>query len=96
MRTCNDTALFEALFADNGQHERLAAIIAVDLIAGFELHAVGILDKALFLSKLDGELYGLALGTRLVEKGHIGAAVVLHINALLCSHGVVSVFLLVK
>ena len=66
MRAGYHNALFEALFSYDGQHQRLAAIVAVDLIAGLELHTVGILDKALSLGHFYGHLYGLALGARLV------------------------------
>ena len=62
----DDGSIFKALLADDGQHECLAAIVEVDLIACLELHTVDIFDKALILGHFDSHFHGLALCARIV------------------------------
>ena len=89
-------ALRQAFFADNGQHQGLAPVVAVDLHAGFQLHAGHIGHKALALSDGNGVCHGLPLGAGAVQIVHIRPGVVLHRDALLGADQVIAVLLLVK
>ena len=96
VRARNHCALGEALLADDGKHERLAAVISVYSHAGPQLHAELILDKALLLGQRNCVLDRLALGTGVVQVAHILPAVILNGDALICVDKVISVLLLVK
>ena len=96
MGTGNDRALAEGLLADHGQHQGLAPVVLVDLVAGLERHAGHIGHKALGLRQSNGVADRLPLGAGPVQEGHIGPAVVLQGEALLGVDPVIAVLLLVK
>ena len=54
--------------ADDGQHDSLAPVVEVDLVAGLQLHAAFVLDKAALLGELHGRKYAFALGLGRVEE----------------------------
>ena len=89
-------AFSQALFADHSQQQRLAAVVAVDLHAGLELHAEMILDKAVLLRQGNGVDNRLALHARTVQVIHVALAVVLNCEALLGVDQIIAVFLLIK
>ena len=96
MSAGDHAALRQAFFADNGKHQGLAPVVAVDFHAGLQLHAGHIGHKALALSDGNGVCHGLSLGAGAVQIVHIRPGVVLHRDALLGADQVIAVFLLVK
>ena len=89
-------ALGHGLFAHDGQHQRLAAVGAVNLVAGLELHAGHELNKALLLRQLYGVAHALALRARIVEEALVVLAVGVHGLAAGGAHGLIAVFGLIE
>ena len=96
MRAGDHRAVGQALFADHGQQQRLAAIVDIELRAGLQLHAEAVLDEALLFRQRDGVVHRLALDAGAVQIVHVAPAVVLHREALLGADQVIAVFLLVE
>lgn len=96
MSTCYDAAGVKRLFADNGEHECLASVVAVYLAAGLKLHAELILNKACRLSLRYRELHRLTLCACGIEKAHVFAAIVFNGNTLSRINKIIAVFLLIE
>ena len=73
--------LGEGLAADNSQHDALAAVVAVDLIASLQRHVGHIFHEALLLGKLDAVLHALTLRLAAVEEQLIVLAILVHFLA---------------
>ena len=71
-------ALTQRLFADYRQHDALAPVVAVHLVAGFQRHTRLKLHKAVLLRQLDAVLHAQPLGLAVVQKVLIGLAIVVH------------------
>ena len=71
-------ALGERLGADHGQHDGLAAIIVIDLIAGLDRHAGAVFHKAALLRQANGAENALTLRLGGVEELLIVLAVGVH------------------
>ena len=78
----NADALFGALLADDGQHDPLAPVVDIDLLAGGQVHAGHIGHKALGLGQRNGRIHTVPLGLAIVQEGHVGLAVGLHLGLL--------------
>ena len=65
---------------DDGQHDGLAAVVAVDLIAGLQLHAALVFHKTTFLCQLDRREHALALGLGSIQERLIVLAVGVHLG----------------
>ena len=78
MRRADVGALGEGLLADDGQHDPLAAVVHVDLLAGGKIHAGHVGDEAPRLGQLHGVVHAVALGLAVVEEVHVGLAVGFH------------------
>ena len=87
----NVGTLGEGLAADDGQHDALAAVVAIDLIACLQRHVGHILHKALLLGKLDAVLHALALRLAAVEEQLIVLAILVHFLALCLAQAVIAV-----
>ena len=96
VRGGDDQALGGALLADDGQHQRLAAVGEPHLVACFELHAGHVLHETLALGQRHGLVHGLALRARVVQIGLVALAVAFHLAGFLAAEVVVAVFRLVK
>ena len=89
-------ALAQVLAADDGQHQSLPPVVAVELHARAQLHARHILYKAPLLRHGNGVVHRLPLRAGVVQKRHIAQAVVLQGFALLGADQVIAVLLLIK
>ena len=85
-------AVGQVLAADFHQHHALAAIAAIYLVTGLELHAPLIGDKALGLGQLDGVVGALPLGLAVVQILLVGLAIGLHGFQGSLVHQVIAVF----
>ena len=85
-------AVGQVLAADFHQHHALAAIAAIYLVAGLELHAPLIGDEALGLGQLDGVVGALPLGLAVVQILLVGLAIGLHGFQGSLVHQVIAVF----
>ena len=83
----NVHALFDRLLPDVVEHQRLAVVLGVDLIACFQLRAfrdaVGQIPVARLLRHLDGNAHAFAFGLAPVQTILIADAQVLHLCSLL-------------
>ena len=96
MRAGDHSALAQGLFADNGQHESLAAVVLVYLHTGDKLHTGSVLDKAQLLGLRNGVCDSLALHAGVVKKVHVACAVLLDLYALGSVNEIVTVLLFIK
>ena len=71
-------ALGERLLADDHEHDGLAAVVVVELVAGGDGHARRVGLEALRLGEADGGDDAFAFGLRDVEEGLVLLAVVVH------------------
>ena len=72
-------ALVHALGADNGHHQSLVPVVAVDLVAGLQLHAGDELHEAMFFQLLDGPGDGFPLGLAGIDKRGVAPGVGFHL-----------------
>ena len=82
--------------ADGRQNDRLAAVVEVDLVAGFELHAGLERHIALLFQLGNEELHRLALGLAGVHEVHVIAAETLAVLFILGAHALCCVSALRK
>ena len=71
-------ALGNVLFADDGQHNALAAVDLIDFVARLEDIVAFPRAEALFFGHADNLLYRIALGLGFVQKGLVALGVFLH------------------
>ena len=88
----NVGALGQRLRADDRQHDALAPVIAVYLIAGFQRHTGLEFHKALFFGQFNAVLHAHALRLAVVQKILIRLAVVVHGGLLAFRQTIVAVF----
>ena len=74
----NDGALGQRFSADDGQHDSLATVVAVHLVAGLEGHAGLIRHKAPLLGQLDAVVHAQTLGLAVVQKVLVILAIGVH------------------
>ena len=87
-------ALCQAFLSDNRQNQHFSAVVQINLVAGFQLHAPHVGLEALFFSLADALGNTFPLGLPGVDECLVGAAVGLHSFPLLGGHTVIAVFLL--
>jgi len=81
----------QRLGADHRQHDALAPVVAVHLVAGFEGHTGLELHKAVLLRQLDAVLHAQPLGLAVVQEVLIILAVVVHGGLLALRQAVIAV-----
>ena len=91
MRGNDLRTVVNVLLADDGEDDALAAVVAVDLHAGLELHAGNEGHEAGVLRHLDGGADSLALGLCGVDELHVVFAVAFQLDALLGADAVIAV-----
>ncbi len=96
VRPGDNRAVGKRLFADDGEHQRLAAVVLIELHPRLYIHSGHILCKAVLLGEGDGVYDSLALHAGAVEKVHILPAILLYPHALIGVDKVIAVLLLVK
>ena len=84
-------AVAQVLAADDGEHDALAAVVEVDLIAGGKLHACLVGLEASLLRQLDAVIHAKALGLAVVEEVLVILAVGLHRLLVLRAQTVIAV-----
>ena len=91
MRRADVCAVAQVFAADDGEHDALAAVVEVDLVAGAQLHARFIGLEALLLRELNAVLHAEALGLAVVKEPLVVLAVGLHRLFVLGAQAVVAV-----
>ena len=84
-------AVAQVLAADDGEHDALAAVVEVDLVAGGKLHARLVGLEASLLCQLDAVLHAKALGLAVVEEVLVILAVGIHRLLVLRAQTVIAV-----
>ena len=84
-------ALVQALAADDGENHALIVVVAVDAVAGLQLHAGLQFPEAGLLSGLDRPLDGLALHLAVADEFHVLLAVGLHRGKVRLGNAVIAV-----
>ena len=89
-------ALGERLLADDHEHDGLAAVIPVEFVAGLNLHAGLVFNKASGLCLADGGKDAFALGLRAVQKRLVRLAIGVQLGLFVLCQAVIAVFRLVE
>ena len=84
-------ALVQALAADDGENHALVVVVAVDAVAGLQLHAGLQFPEAGLLSSLDRPLDGLPLHLAVADEFHVLLAVGLHRGKVRLGNAVIAV-----
>ena len=90
MRCADVRAVAQVLAADDSEHDALAAVIEVDLVAGAQLHTRFVGLEALLFRQLDAVLHAKALGLAVVEELLV-LAIGLHRFFILCAQAVIAI-----
>ena len=91
MRRADVRTVAQVFAADDGEHDALAAVIEVDLVAGAQLHTRFVGLEALLFRQLDAVLHAKALGLAVVEELLVVLAIGLHRFFILCAQTIVAV-----
>ena len=89
-------ALRQAAAADDGQHQTLAAVAGVDLIAGGQGHAALVLHEAMLLRQSDGGAGAEALRLAGVQERLVDGAVCLHLLQIRRAQHIVAVAVILQ
>ena len=96
VRRADVRAVGQIFLADDSQHDGLAAVIPVELVAGLNLHAGLVFDKASGLRLADGGKDAFALGLRAVQKRLVRLAIGVQLGLFVLCQAVIAVFRLVE
>ena len=96
VRRADVRALCQRLRTDDGQHDGLAAVIVVDLVAGVQRHAALVLDEAALLGKLDGRKDALTLGLGGIQEPLVILTVGVHFRLFSGAQRIVGILRLVQ
>ena len=96
VRRADVRAVRQILFADDGKHDRLAAVVPVELVAGLDGHAGVIRDEASRFRFQDGGEDAFALSFGAVEEGFVCLAVGIQFLFFRLRQAVVAVFRLIE
>ena len=91
MRRADVRAVAQVFAADDSEHDALAAVIEVDLVASAQLHTRFVGLEALLFRQLDAVLHAKALGLAVVEELLVVLAIGLHRFFILCAQAVIAI-----
>ena len=89
-------AVGQIFLADDRQHDGLAAVVPIELVAGFDLYAGLVFDKASGLCLADGGKDAFALGLRAVQKRLVRLAIGIQLGLFVLCQAVIAIFRLVE
>ena len=89
-------AVGQILLTDDSQHDGLAAVIPVEFVAGLNLHAGLVFNKASGLCLADGGKDAFALGLRAVQKRLVRLAIGVQLGLFVLCQAVIAIFRLVE
>ena len=95
MGRADGRALGQRLLADHHEHDGLAAVVVVELVAGSDVHPRRVGPEALGFGEADGGDDALALGLRDIEERLVLLAVIVHFRFLDRADAVQPVLMLV-